>query len=123
MFGLTIYFSYGVTHSNAAKENMNHLFEPPSSTVNRALHEKKDNDGMKNECLLLSKRQNGLQPRNNSDASYDPELHEDKKYQKSANSSKTIIKNYNPHQNISFSSVTQDIPLDEPSHFSLEPHI
>ena len=126
MVGLTIYFSYGVTHSNAAKESRNSLFESQSSTMSQSMPEKKNTAGMRNECLLLSKKQNGLQSKDNGDTCNDRELNEDRNYHQSADRPNSIIRNYNPRQarpNNLFSSVSQDISLDEPSPFSLEPYI
>ena len=121
MFGLTIYFSYGITHSNAANEDKNSHFEPHIATSNRTLHENENTNGTKSECLLLSKRRNEFRPSNNTEPTFDRVIPEDQNYQE--NASTNIIKNYNPRSNNLLTSVNQDIPLDEPSHFSLEPHI
>ena len=94
--------------------------------MSQSVPEKKNTGGMKSECLLLSKKQNGLQSRDNGDTCNDRELNEDQNYHQSASRSNSIIRNYNPRPtqpNNLFPSVSQDIPLDEPSPFNLEPYI
>lgn len=119
IFGFVVYFSYGINHSNAASEEKNNLFECKNGSSKRALNEKEQE--MRSECLLLSRRQNGFKQNRKNEAGHDDESHDSKNYQ--GKGSKNIIKNYSPGPNSLMTSVNNDIPLDDTSHISLEPHI
>ena len=119
IFGFVVYFSYGINHSNAASEERINLFECKNGLSNRGSNEKEHE--MRSECLLLSRRRNGFKQNGKSEDEHDDESRAAKNYQE--NGSKNIIKNYSPRPNSLMTSVNNDIPLDDTSHISLEPHI
>ena len=121
IFGLTVYFSYGIKNSIAAKAGKNNLSDRNNVSSGRVLNEKGNKNEIKSECLLLSKRHNGFQPSKNDEADTEHESRDAQDFHE--NGSKNIIKNYNPQPNNLLASVTQDSFVDGPSQFSFEPHI
>ena len=121
VFGLTVYFSYGISHSIAANEGKNNLFDRNNVSSGRVLNEKENKNEINSECLPLSKRHNGFQPSEYKEADTEHEFRDNLDFHE--NGSKNIIKNYNPQPNNLLVSVTQDGFVDGPSQFSLEPHI
>jgi hypothetical protein len=113
-FGLAVYFLYGITHSSASNDKRIRFYDQRNTKHSNSLRTKNP-DEFREECLVLSRRQDSLHAISNVET-LDNAIEENRKYDSTSNTSRTIIKNYNPNPNQVSSEVIQDISLEESSH-------
>ena len=113
-FGLAVYFLYGITHSSASNDKRIRLYDQRNTKHSNSLRTKNP-DEFREECLVLSRRQDSLHAINTIET-LDNAVEENKKYNSTSNTSRTIIKNYNSKPNHMSSQISQDIPLEESCH-------
>ena len=113
-FGLAVYFLYGITHSTASNYKRTRFYDQRNTNQTNSLKTKSP-DEFREECLVLSRRQDSLHAINNIEA-LDNTPEENEKCNSTLNTNRTIIKNYNPKPDHLSSQISQDIPLEVSSH-------